>query len=319
MSELLDNPPSPIQEIEDEAPVQYFCKFTFAQFFTIMTLSVFTMGFMFYLGARYGNDYLRLGETSSSKVARAAISTIPGAPATDAEKADEMLKSAREALQQQQSEKLQEQMASVLQNPAAYQQQLAQQPTGMPSAGSQPAGPQPAGSTSAGVSPTFPTGTVPPGTMSPGTIPAGAVTPQMAQDQQVAAIPQMPASVPTAATPTNTRQTANDRVNDYEPRDIPPRPTPDDEPAAAIPAKSAVGATFSVQVAASQDMAEANQWVQGWRDRGYSAFLMVADLPDKGRWYRVRLGSFPSRDTAETFAAQLKTKEQVNAIAVQNE
>lgn len=284
---------------EDEAPVQYFCKFTFAQFFTIMVLAVFTLGFMFYLGARYGNDYLRLGVTAKDDptITTAAISTIPGtATSSDPEQAQEMLKTAREALQQQQAEKLQGQVAAVLQNPAAYQQQLAQQP-----------------------------GSVPPGAVPPGTIPPGAVTPQMAaamQDQALAPVPQ-----PTAPT---TVQTASDRVNEYEapaevaapaalpqPRAIPQQPTVDDEPALA--AKTASGATFSVQVAASQDMTEANLWVQKWRDRGYSAFLMVADLPEKGRWYRVRLGSFPSRTTAETFAGQLKTKEQVDAIAVQNE
>lgn len=300
MSELLDNPPSPIQEVEDEAPVQYFCKFTFAQFFTIMTLSVFTMGFMFYLGARYGNDYLRLGQTTSSSVASASISTIPGAPTMDFEKSDEMLKAAREALQQQQAEKLQGEVANVLQNPAAYQQQLAQQPVVIPPG----ATPQTAPSQQ--------------GALPPSSIPPGAVTPQ---EQQVALNQQPSLQAPVAAVPTTTAQTAGDRVNEYEPRDIPLRPLPDDEPAlsAPTPAKSAAGTTFSVQVAASQNMTEANQWVQGWRDRGYSAFLMVADLNEKGRWYRVRLGSFPSRDSAENFATQLKTKEQVEALAVQNE
>lgn len=297
MSELLDNPPSPIQEMDDEQPVHHFCKFTFAQFFTIMILAVFTMGFMFYLGARYGNDYLRLGQVAPAQVTSASISTVQGAPSTDIEKTDEMLRAAREALQQQQTEKLQDQVANVLQNPAAYQQQLAQQPAGIPPAA------------------------VVPGTLPAGAVPPGAVTPQMAamQDQAVAPIQQPPLQAPVAAVPTATARTASDRVNEYEPSDIPLRPTPDDEPAAQPQTKSAAGSTFSVQVGASQNMAEANQWVQGWRDRGYSAFLMVADLPEKGRWYRVRLGSFPSRDTAETFASQLKTKEQVDAIAVQNE
>lgn len=313
MSELLDNPPSPIQELDDEAPVQYFCKFTFAQFFTIMTLSVFTMGFMFYLGARYGNDYLRLGQTSSTSVASASISTIPGAPTTDGEKSDEMLRTAREALQQQQTEKLQGQVNNVLQNPAAYQQQLAQQPAGVPPGAAYPADSIPPSS--------LPAGVVPPGAVGPGTLPPGGVTPQMlaAQDQQVAPIQQAPLQAPVATVPTTAAKTASDRINEYEPQNIPVRPTPDDEPAAPAASKSAAGTTFSVQVAASQNVAEANQWVQGWRDRGYSAFLMVADLPDKGRWYRVRLGSFPSRDTAETFASQLKNKEQVDALAVQNE
>lgn len=295
MSELLE---------EEEAPVQYFCKFTFAQFFTIMVLAVFTLGFMFYLGARYGNDYLRLGETASNSVnsvTGVGISTIPGTAPTDPEKADEMLRTAREVLQQQQSEKLQGQVAAVLQNPAAYPQQVVQ-----PAPGAMPPSAAP---------------------VAAGAVPPGAVTPQMAaQDQPVGTIAPVQ---PQAAAPTAVTQTAPQRVNEYEaqpdpqaqalpqPRAIPQQPTADDEPATA--AKTAIASTFSVQVGASQNVTEANQWLQQWRDRGYSAFLMVADLPEKGRWYRVRLGSFPSRSTAEAFAGQLKTKEQVDAIAVQNE
>lgn len=338
MSELLDNPPSPIQEVEDDTPAPYFCKFTFAQFFTIMILAVFTLGFMFYLGARYGNDYLRLGETASMSTTSASIETIPGASTTDGEKTDEMLKVAREALQQQQTEKLQEQVASVLQNPAAYQQQLAQQPAqqsvGMPPTVALPTGAIPPGAVAPSA---VSSAALPPGAVGPGTIPPGAVTPQMAaamatQDQPLAQVPsvaaqpsaqtlaQAPTQVPGALVPTTVAQTANDRVNEYEPQDIPLKPTADDEPAAApTAAKSAAGTTFSVQVGTSQDVAEANGWVQGWRDRGYSAFLMVADIPGKGRWYCVRLGSFPTRDSAETFAERLNTKEQVSAIAVQNE
>ena len=303
MSELLDNPTGGIQEQDDEAPVQYFCKFTFAQFFTIMILAVFTLGFMFYLGARYGNDYLRLGQVNSSSVSTASISTVSGASgASSSENSEEMLKSAREALQATQSERLQEQVSNVMQNPAAYQQQLAQQ-------GMNPAAQVPG-------QPVYPT-------------PPQVVTPQ---DQAISAIQQAQMAqqqYQQPVVPTTVAQTANSRVNDFEPataqqqlptpQPIPQQPTADDAPVAPIQAKAAGDASFSVQVAASQNMTEANQWVQSWRDRGYSAFLMVADLPDKGRWYRVRLGTFPSRDTAENFASQLKEKEQVEAIAVQNE
>lgn len=308
MSELLENPTGGIQEQDDEAPVQYFCKFTFAQFFTIMILAVFTLGFMFYLGARYGNDYLRLGQVDKASVSTASIETVSGSVGgPDSGKTDEMLKTAREALQTTQSERLQEQVANVMQNPAAYQQQLAQQGQGVgPVATGQVVGQAP-------VQPVYPSQ-------------QQVVTPQ---DQAIAAIQQAQQQNQQPSVPTTNMQTANARINDFEPaaaqqtqqipapQAIPQQPTMDDVPAA--PAKSASGSSFSVQVAASQNMGEANQWVQKWRDRGYSAFLMVADLPDKGRWYRVRLGTFPSRDTAENFASQLKEKEQVEAIAVQNE
>ncbi|MBI4223707.1 MAG: hypothetical protein HY609_02135, partial [Deltaproteobacteria bacterium] len=36
----------------------YFCRFTFGQFFTLLVLEVFTLFFIFYLGARYGRSLL---------------------------------------------------------------------------------------------------------------------------------------------------------------------------------------------------------------------------------------------------------------------
>jgi cell division septation protein DedD len=308
MSELMDNLGQPIQEVEEELPVQYFCKFTFAQFFTIMILGVFTLGFMFYLGARYGNDYLVLGQSESGLASSGpVIADGHTAVSNDPAKTEEMLQTAREALQQQQAEKLQTQVATMLQNPGAYPQ----------------------------AQPTVPAGALPPAQA----VPPQVVYPQgqgqmPVQDRPLAVVPpqQMPQvqQLPPPTVPTTVSQTANSRVNDYEPQVAPPalpqpqsipqNPTADDVPATPTTAAPlAAGSTFSVQVAASQNMNEANQWVQSWRDRGYSAFLMVADLPDKGRWYRVRLGSFPSRDTAENFASQLKVKEQIDAIAVQNE
>lgn len=38
----------------------YFCRFTFGQFFTLLVLEIFTLFFIFYLGARYGPEFLRL-------------------------------------------------------------------------------------------------------------------------------------------------------------------------------------------------------------------------------------------------------------------
>jgi hypothetical protein len=34
----------------------YFCRFTFGQFVTLILLEVVTLFFVFYLGARYGSD-----------------------------------------------------------------------------------------------------------------------------------------------------------------------------------------------------------------------------------------------------------------------
>lgn len=287
MSDYSEYNDIPLQETDDtEAPVQYFCKFTFAQFFTIMVLAVFSLGFMFYLGARYGNDYLRLGSITTPQTAFMPVSSTPNA--SSGETTDEMLKVAREALQQQQAQRMEGQINEAMQNPDVMRQLAAQ---------------------SAGA--VAPAAAVPPQAVA---IPTGAS--DMNQQAQPAAVSAVQPQVDTVVS-----QTANPRANDYVPQPVPnAMPTADNAPAQpALPAAAPTGAQFSIQVGASQNVTEANQWVQAWRDRGYSAFLMTADLPEKGRWYRVRLGSFPNKESADSFASQLKTKEQVDAIVVTNE
>src|SRR3989338_5881287 len=38
----------------------YFCRFTFGQFFTLLVLEIFTLFFVFYLGARLGDTVLSI-------------------------------------------------------------------------------------------------------------------------------------------------------------------------------------------------------------------------------------------------------------------
>src|SRR3989338_9518971 len=41
----------------------FFCRFTFGQFFALLVLEVFTLFFVFYLGARYGREFLGIANT----------------------------------------------------------------------------------------------------------------------------------------------------------------------------------------------------------------------------------------------------------------
>ena len=53
-----------------------FCRFTFGQFFALLVLEVFTLFFVFYLGARYGREFLGLDRqqmASSSTGSDAAV------------------------------------------------------------------------------------------------------------------------------------------------------------------------------------------------------------------------------------------------------
>ncbi len=74
--------------------------------------------------------------------------------------------------------------------------------------------------------------------------------------------------------------------------------------------------TFSVQVGAYPTLDEANEKIQYWKDSGYPAYMMIADIPDKGRWYRVRIGSFTDKDEAKQYLSKMKEDEEVDAILV---
>jgi DedD protein len=88
------------------------------------------------------------------------------------------------------------------------------------------------------------------------------------------------------------------------------KPAPKSPMAAAVAKAAALpGAppgAFAVQVGATQSEAEAQRLQR--RYAGEGARVAPADVPGKGRWYRVKVGSFPSRAEAEKRLAALKAQ-----------
>ena len=70
----------------------------------------------------------------------------------------------------------------------------------------------------------------------------------------------------------------------------PPRPQP------RLPAPA--DGQFSIQIAAMKDGAAAERIVANLKKDGYSAYLSRIVIPGKGLWFRVRVGSYPSREQA---------------------
>jgi cell division septation protein DedD len=66
-------------------------------------------------------------------------------------------------------------------------------------------------------------------------------------------------------------------------------------------------------------MNEATTRVDEWRNKGYPAFMMIADIPDRGRWYRVRIGGFSTKEDAQAYLDKFKQTESTEAIIVFNE
>ncbi|HZJ54819.1 MAG TPA: SPOR domain-containing protein [Myxococcaceae bacterium] len=90
-------------------------------------------------------------------------------------------------------------------------------------------------------------------------------------------------------------------------------------PAAAHPtpkvpeATSATGA-FTLQLGASPNRDDAERQASRLREKGYAPYIVAAEVPGKGTWYRVRMGSFPSKDAATRYLQDFKRETQAEAF-----
>ncbi len=65
---------------------------------------------------------------------------------------------------------------------------------------------------------------------------------------------------------------------------------------------------YTLQIAAYQEKGMAEDDMKKMKQQGYAAFLVAFDLPGKGTWYRVRLGSFSSKASAEKLQKEVRAK-----------
>jgi cell division septation protein DedD len=72
------------------------------------------------------------------------------------------------------------------------------------------------------------------------------------------------------------------------------------------PAAPAPGKPLTVQIAAVKTEEEARRLMEKLRQHGYAAYIEAIGLPDKGTWYRVRMGEFPSKEFARSTVGRLQ-------------
>jgi len=72
------------------------------------------------------------------------------------------------------------------------------------------------------------------------------------------------------------------------------------------PASAAAGRPLTVQIAAVRSEEEARRLLEKLRQRGYAAYVEPIGIPDKGTWYRVRMGEFPSKEFARSTVDRLQ-------------
>lgn len=104
---------------------------------------------------------------------------------------------------------------------------------------------------------------------------------------------------------------------------VQPPPQPRQQVAARQPIKSTpsvpvVRGGYAVQVGSFKQAGGAAEKVNEWQAKGYDAFLSIGEVPRQGTVYRVRIGSFPSRNRARQFLEDLVNREKVSAIIVRS-
>lgn len=200
----------------------YFCRFTFGQFVTLILLEILTLFFVFYLGARYGPDLMGGRESAIAQ-------DHPVLPREGAGSVDEIVGSP----------------------PVDYTYpEILTGPEGKRAMKIKPSG----------------------------------VTAEEFEDQK-----KSPKVVVTPAEPA--------------------------VPAVVLESETPMG-KYAIQVGSYPTAAEASSVVGQWKGKGYTAFMSVGQIPQRGTWYRVRIGGFPTREEAEVFLEKLKTKEKTTGLVV---
>ena len=85
---------------------------------------------------------------------------------------------------------------------------------------------------------------------------------------------------------------------------------------AAEPASSGREGDFQIQVASFKRVEDADAFVEQLRKRGHKAYRLVAQVPNRGVWHRVRIGPFASQYEAQNYRNKLERKERMGAFIV---
>jgi DedD protein len=68
---------------------------------------------------------------------------------------------------------------------------------------------------------------------------------------------------------------------------------------------------YQLQVSSFRTQAEAQAFADQLRARGHKAYVVEAHVPDRGTWFRVRVGPFGSQHAAATYRASFEEREHV--------
>lgn len=76
---------------------------------------------------------------------------------------------------------------------------------------------------------------------------------------------------------------------------------------------------YTVQVISYNEAAEADAFAAALRARGHRAFVVSADVPNRGRLFRVRIGPFERLHDAEAYRREFEAREHMNTLVVRRD
>ncbi len=82
-------------------------------------------------------------------------------------------------------------------------------------------------------------------------------------------------------------------------------------PASADVAPAGHEGGYQLQVSSFHTEAEADSFAQQLRARGHKAYVLEAHVQDRGTWYRVRIGPFPTQHAAAQYRTAFEDREHV--------
>ena len=78
------------------------------------------------------------------------------------------------------------------------------------------------------------------------------------------------------------------------------------------------GHTYTLQLSSFQERAEADSFYGQLTAAGYSPYIVEAEVPGRGIWYRVRLGNFESYNDAITAKKDFEAKQKIIAYVTKS-
>jgi cell division septation protein DedD len=80
------------------------------------------------------------------------------------------------------------------------------------------------------------------------------------------------------------------------------------------PTSSAEPGSFTLQISSTQMRPEADRVAARLRNKGYAPFVVQAEVPGRGKWYRVRLGNFATKEAATRYLADFRRETRLDGF-----